>query len=356
MSSTRQKFVPWALFLGVFAAVFVLAFWGMEGRPVHAAKAAAAADSEVLAKVGDTEVRAADVEALIASDLTRLARERHEAMQQGLERAVRERLLELEAESRGVTTDELLETEIASKVPAVDDAQVDAFYEQNKAQIRASKEQVAGQIRQYLQQQQQAGLTEGLIKTLKAKYDVESYLEPLRIEVASDGFPSKGGADAAVTIVEFSDFECPYCSRVLPSLEQVMENYGDDVRVVFRQFPLNSIHPRAQKAAEASLCAHEQGKFWEMHDLMFEEQKSLTVDQLKEKAARIGLETDAFNQCLDSGEFADEVAADLQAGAAVGVSGTPAMFINGRFINGAVGYDALAAIVDEELARADAGS
>ncbi len=330
-SSSRDRIVPWALFLGVFASILVLAFWGLGRRAVHAEKAVAGEMKEgVLAKVGDTEVLATEVEAKVSADLMRIKRERHEAMAKGLETVVRERLFELEASSRGITVDELLEAEVGSKVAAVDDAQVDAF--------------------------QGAALSETLIGTLRTKYAVESFLEPLRIGVASEGFPQKGNADAPVTIVEFSDFECPYCSRVLPSLRQVMDEYSDSVRVVFRQFPLNSIHPRAQKAAEASLCANEQGKFWEIHDAMFEEQKSLAVDQLKEKAARLGLDTEAFDSCLDQGRFSEQVATDIRDGSAVGVSGTPAFFINGRFVNGAVPYETLAAIVDEELERAASDS
>jgi protein-disulfide isomerase len=159
-----------------------------------------------------------------------------------------------------------------------------------------------------------------------------------------------GHEDAPVTIIEFSDFQCPYCQRLAPTIDQVKSSYGDRVRVVFRHFPL-PMHKDAQTAAEASLCANEQGKFWDMHDVMFEEQKSLGVDQLKEKAARIGLDTEQFNSCLDGDNFATAVAADVKAGAAAGVTGTPAMFVNGRFLNGAVPYEQLAKVIDEELAR-----
>jgi len=153
-----------------------------------------------------------------------------------------------------------------------------------------------------------------------------------------------------VTIVEFSDFECPYCSRVIPALEQVLDTYGDQVRLVFRQFPLNNIHPNAQKAAEASLCANDQGKFWEMHDLMFKEQRSLELEQLKEKAARLELDVEAFNECVDSSKYAEAVMSDQEAASRVGVSGTPALFINGRFLSGAQPYEQLAVVIDAELA------
>jgi protein-disulfide isomerase/uncharacterized membrane protein len=161
----------------------------------------------------------------------------------------------------------------------------------------------------------------------------------------------KGRPDAPVTIVEFSDFQCPYCSRVVPSIDKVLETYGDQVRVVFRQFPLNSIHPMAQKAAEASLCANEQGKFWELHDAMFANQKALGVDQLKTSAAGLGVNADQFNTCLDGGKYAPKVAADLAEGSTAGVSGTPAMFVNGRFLSGAVPFETLAGFIDDELRR-----
>ena len=117
--------------------------------------------------------------------------------------------------------------------------------------------------------------------------------------------------------MEFSDFQCPYCSRLVPELDQVVQKYGNQVRLVFRQFPL-TMHPFAKKAAEAALCANEQGKFWEMHDAMFHDQQGLAVDALKAKAAAIGLNTEHFNYCLDAGKYASGVNTDIEAGEAAG--------------------------------------
>lgn len=278
-----------------------------------------------------------------------------QAYEQGVRQAVDQRLLEAEATERGVSVDELVAAEIDAEITPVTDEEIDAFYTENQARIRGSKEQVAGQIQQYLASQREAQAREAFLGPLREEAEVRVLLEPPRAEVAADGFPAVGPADAPVTIVEFSDFECPFCSRVNPTLEQVKQNYGDKVRVVFRQFPL-AMHPNAQKAAEASLCADDQGKFWELHDMMFADQRNLTVPQIKEKAASIeGLDGEAFNACLDSGEKADEVAADMAAGQQAGVSGTPALFINGRLLSGAQPYEAVSVIIDDELSRAEDG-
>lgn len=304
---------------------------------------------KVLAIVAGEEITEAEVEESVAAQLLKVDRERHQIIQRGVNQIVASRLFEKEADSQGLTVAELLEKEVDSKVVPPTDAEVDAFYAENQAQIRQPKEQVSVQIHEYLiQQRTQEGRKE-LLGALDEKYGSEMFIEPFRLEVAADGFPSMGPADAPVTIVEFSDFQCPYCSRVLPTLEKVSEEYGDKVRIVFRQFPLSNIHPQAQKAAEASLCAFDQDKFWEMHDAMFADQKGLNVDQLKAKAVTLGLDATVFDECLDSNKYADQVEADLRAGSQAGVTGTPAVFINGQFLSGAQPYDAFAAIIDKEL-------
>jgi protein-disulfide isomerase len=175
--------------------------------------------------------------------------------------------------------------------------------------------------------------------------------EPQRIDVATAGYPARGPATAPVTIVEFSDFECPFCGRLFPTLKAVEKIYLDRVRIVYRQFPLRRIHPLAQKAAEASLCANEQGRFWEMHDSLFGDQEHLTVDALKARAAELKLNTATFNACLDSGKQAAAIDKDIADGAKAGVTGTPAMFINGRMLVGAQPFAAIAAVIEDELQR-----
>jgi protein-disulfide isomerase len=311
--------------------------------------------AQVLAVVDGKPITAAQVRAAAAAQLEQMEREyrknERQVIENQLQQLVEQRLLAAEAGARGVSEQEVL-AELA--ITAVSDADVDAFYEQNRAQIPRPKEQVAAQIRQYLEQQRQADAREGLFRTLQGKYGVDIKLEPDRVAVAAVG-PAKGPENAPVTIVEFSDFQCPFCARLVPTLDQVMAKYGDQVRLVFRQYPL-SFHQHAQKAAEASLCAHEQGRFWELHDAMFRDQQRLAVDNLKATAAEVGIEPEAFAACLDSGRYADEVQVDFREGTAAGVSGTPALFVNGRFISGAVPLEQITPVIDDELRRKGAGT
>ena len=228
---------------------------------------------------------------------------------------------------------------------------METFYRENRNRIRYELKDVADQIRQFLRQQAEQRAEAGFLDVLERRFTVDYRLEPFRLDVAADGFASAGPQDAPVTIVEFSDFECPYCASVQPALQRAMQEYGDRLRIVYRHFPLTRIHPNAQKAAEASLCAGEQGMFWELHDLMFAEQGALSVPHLKDKAGRIGLDVAAFDACLDSGRHYETVRVDIRAAAAAGVSGTPALFVNGRPLTGAAPFETIAATIDDELER-----
>ena len=281
-------------------------------------------------------------------------RSRHEGLQTALQELVWQRLLEREAERTGATTTAVL-AGVDETAEPVGEQDVKTFYERNKARIRGSLEQSSGQIRAYLERQARQRARNAFFAALELRFAVEYRLAPLRYDVAADGFAAIGPPDAAVTIVEFSDFECPFCARFLPTLERAKQEYAGKLRVVYRHFPLSSIHPRAQKAAEASLCAADQGKFWELHDLMFAEQQALAVSDLKEKARRLGLDGAQFDRCLDEGRHAEAVREDFRDGEALGVSGTPALFVNGRFLSGAVPFESLAELIDDELARLGAG-
>ncbi len=184
--------------------------------------------------------------------------------------------------------------------------------------------------------------------------DLDVPTETPTVDVSEDDDPSKGDDDAPITIIEFSDFQCPFCGRFFTdTLPEIQEQYIDTgkVRLVYRDFPL-AFHQYAQKSAEASECADEQGKFWEMHDLLYENQdewNDVGVDKFKEYASEIGLDTEQFDDCIDSGKYEEEVLADFEDGQSAGVSGTPAFFINGKKISGAQPFSAFQEIIEEEL-------
>jgi protein-disulfide isomerase len=205
------------------------------------------------------------------------------------------------------------------------------------------------QIESYFRQQRVRERQQQFVAELKGKGGVRIMLEPPRVAVDVGDDPAYGPGTAPVTIVEFSDFQCPFCARVNPTLQKVKETYGDKIRVVFRDFPLLQIHPQAAKAAEAATCANEQGKFWEMHDRLFANQQKLQVADLKQHAVDLGLNAETFNQCLDSGKHEAEWKKDLEDGAKYGLSGTPAFFINGQFIGGGIPKEAFQQIINEKL-------
>jgi protein-disulfide isomerase len=352
------------LFFGILALVLALSVW----LPACSAQTKSAKDAKmesdphkVLAKVDGKSITQGDVEKAATAEFQQLEREcsnnRHTLVENKLKQMVQDTMVESEAKAKGVTKEQLIAD--ATKAAPLTDADVDKFYEENKAQIppNVTKEQVVPRIRQYLEQQRQNEARQAFYTSLEAKYKADYMMEPIRVpvEAASYTAPVQGPTAAPVTIVEFSDFQCPFCSRLLPTLEQVKKKYGDKVRIVFRQYPL-PIHYNAPKAAEAALCANDQGKFWEMHDAMFADQQGLAPEGLKAKATKIGLKADQFASCLDADKHADEIKKDIAAGSAAGVSGTPAMFVNGRFISGAVPLDDITKVIDDELKKTTAKS
>ena len=269
-----------------------------------------------------------------------------------LEELISRRLLEGEAKAKGKTLDQWFSTDYQQSVPKPTEEEMKAFFEEHKQQVPPGQtyETLKPQIEQAVAQQKMRSNLDKLLSDLKAKHHVTTAMvqpELPRIQVDPKG-PARGPDKAPVTIVEFSDFQCPFCGREFQVVEKVMKDYDGKVRLVFRNFPLE-FHPFAAKAAEAGACAADQGKFWQLHDKMFTNQEKLGVDDLKGYAKAIGLDTAKFDKCLDSGEKKEQVAEDQKAGAAAGVNGTPAFFVNGIFINGAQPYDQFKQAIDREL-------
>jgi len=270
-----------------------------------------------------------------------------ELREEALHAWIEERVLAREAEKRGVDVDALIAEEVAARGPVTDE-EVSAFYEQNKARVQGrTLEQLAPDIRRHLD-----GLSEQEIRTaLIEKAEVEILLEPPRVEVSSTG-PAVGPADAPVTLIEFSDFQCPFCSRALPVIKALRDRYPTQLRVVYKHLPLESIHPRARAAAEAAVCAEEQGRFWEFHDQVFANASALSDDDLRGHASKVGLDLAAFETCRASTKGAERVEADMAEAKAAGVTGTPAFVLNGVLLRGLQPPDVLIARIDGELGDA----
>jgi len=172
-----------------------------------------------------------------------------------------------------------------------------------------------------------------------------------QVPAVTDGDHIRGDKNAQITMIEYSDFQCPFCQRHLPTLDQILSDYQGQVRLVYRHFPLNSIHAQAQKAAEASECAAEQGKFWEYHDLLFDNQSALQVDNLKSYAKNLGLNQSQFDSCLDSGKYTAKVNQQAQEAVASGITGTPGTWVNDQLVKGAYPVATFKQIIDGMLSE-----
>jgi protein-disulfide isomerase len=327
----------------VFALVLAAASFGLVG-------AAPAADGPV-ATVGGEAITRSQLEDHVRSKLIEIDNERYEALREGLDELVAEQLMKQEAKARNVTPAALEKTEITDKIPAPSDADVQKVYDENKAQLQGQTlEQIKPRIVEYLKNQKSEERRTAFISELKKKYKTTDTLKPPVVTVDTAGRPEKGGgAKAPITIVYFSDYECPFCGRAEASVDQVMKAYGDKIRLVFRDYPL-PMHTNARPAAEAANCANAQGKFWEYHAKLFANQRELGADKLATYAEQVGLDKTKFADCLDKKPFSAAIDKDIADGQKVGVNGTPAFFINGRSLSGAQPFEKFKEVIDEELA------
>jgi protein-disulfide isomerase len=312
--------------------------------------------TDVVATVGNVSITLAEVDQKAmqqpASEFgqMKLVLALYEARRAAIDEIVGERLIADEAKTRGTSADALIDAEITSKIVTVTEADIVAWYNANPSRVQGAKlEQVRQPIRSLLTQQRTSQAYQSFVDKLRTKASIRVSLEPPRLKVAADG-PAQGPANAPIELIEFSDFQCPYCLRAHPTLKQVLSTYGDRIHFVYRNYPLPS-HPNARPAAEAAQCAAEQGQFWPYHDRLFADPSKLSDNDLKASAAALGMDAARFNACFDSHKYRARVEADMQAGNDAGVNGTPAFFINGRMLSGAQPFDEFKRVIDEELAN-----
>lgn len=311
----------------------------------------------VVATIGSEKITREDLLERVGGELDALEnqyrRNKDKAIEGGIQKILKEKVIDAEATKQGKTTDELIAAEAGGAVEP-SEAEIADWYKRNKMRVgERTLDEVRPQITKLLSAQKLKGAKDKLEARLNDERKVTVLYQPYRLAFNNEGAPKLGKDGAPVTLVEFSDFQCPFCYQFAPTLKKVEKDFGDKVQVVYRQLPLVTIHPFAFKAAEASLCAHEQGKFWEMHDAMFNDQQKLAVADLKSTARRLGMDDKKFNSCLETGKFTERVQNDMIEGSKLGITGTPAVFINGVFLEGgAVPYETVAAAVQKELDRA----
>ena len=303
-----------------------------------------------IAKIGDESISLADYKKEASASIVAAEIKVYEAKKQALDKLVTDKILEAEAKKAGLEVEDFLKQEIESKTVPPTDGEIEAFYNQNRAQMPQPLEQMKAQLADYLTNEKRRNAFGAFIEDLKKNAGVETYLPPYRLNVGAASGYRKGPANAPVEIIEFSDFQCPYCSRANTTVEQVVAHYGDKVSVVFRHFPL-SFHKEAHLAHQGSECAGEQGKFWEYHDLLFANQQALKPADLINYATQLKLNVEAFDGCLKNGAHAGKVDKDLEDGGAVGMNGTPGFYINGIPLIGAVPFEMFKEVIDAELAR-----
>ena len=304
----------------------------------------------IAARIGDMEIKESEIESRLKGEIIKKRQEIYQLKKEALDDLIAERLTEQEAASRGVTKSDLLREEVDGRIKEVTDEDVENFYNQNKARMRKPLEEIREAIRDHLRKRQRDAREKEFIEELKTKTDVVLLLEPIRYDVSDDDDPFVGPRDAPIQIIEFSEFECPYCRRGARTVLQAKEHYGELVRVVFRDFPL-SFHKNSEAAAEAAQCANDQGKFWAFHDKLFENQRKLSREDLIGYAEDLELEKITFEECLNSRKYSKEIDKDREDGADAGVTGTPCFFINGIMLKGAQPFEAFEELINNELEK-----
>jgi protein-disulfide isomerase len=249
-----------------------------------------------------------------------------------LDRRINDLLIVAEANKRKVGPEDIVRTEISDKITAPTEDAITRVYEANKANVKTDLAGARAAIVTYLQQQQQEKLELALAEKLRAGARVQVLLkepEPPVLNVGLAGGATRGDPNAAVTVIEFTDFQCSACGAMYPIVEDALKSYGNRVRFVIRNFPLTSVHPNAFRAAQAAEAAKVQGKFWEYIDIMFKNQTALDAESLKKYATQVGLDRKRFDAELDAGKYDNVIGRDMEDGETYGIESTPTFFING---------------------------
>ncbi len=335
-------------FFNVILLVAALALAVGAGYWVRSASSGA---QEQIARLNGQPLYESDLPAEVIGEIRNLRLQEYEVKYRAIRETALQRLLDDEAKRRNLSVEDLVKAEADAKVADPSDAELQTYYDAQKERLGKSLEEVSGVIRETLRKPRVDAARQQYFLGLLDKANLEILVDAPRVEVAGDPARRRGNPYAPVQIIEFSDFQCPYCRRAQPVIDAVLAKYGDKVSHSFRDFPLREIHPRAQQAAEAARCAADQGKFWEYHKLLYANFGQLSRENLAAHAQALQLDAPAFAACLDSKKHADAVEADFQLGLRSGISSTPNFFVNGIAVVGAQPQSAFERVIDAELAR-----
>jgi protein-disulfide isomerase len=330
-----------------YSALFTFLLFPMFSSGQSSAPAKTAAP---FATVDGQPITEDDILPQVQGQLRPLREQEYQIKKKALDDLINQRVVEAEAKKKSLSTEKLYEQEVDAKVPEPTDVELNAIYTMQKEQINRPFEEVKAQLSQNLKRAKIQQARQEYSVRLRDQAKVAVLLSPPRVQVGFDPARVRGNAKARVMIVEFSDYQCPYCGQVEATLKSVLAKHEGTVALAFRDLPLTQIHPLAQGAAEASRCAGEQGKFWEYHDLLFGDQAGLDRNGLIAKAAKLQLDAKQFDSCISSGKFKAQIQQDSQEGMRAGVNGTPGFFINGVFLNGAQPESAFERAIQDQLA------
>ena len=305
---------------------------------------------QVVARVSGADLTLTDLKQLEGGKLLQAQYQYYLNERKALEELIDNRLLADEARKRNISLDQLLDTEVYKGVKDPTEDQLEVYYEGLDTQDSFTS--VRDDVLQHIRELRRTKARAAFVEQLRKQAQINIMLMPPSAHVDIAKAYTHGDSNAPVVLVEFADYQCPYCQKVNPQIQQLKKEYGDNLTVIFKDFPL-PMHHSSEKAAEASRCAGEQGKFWEYHDVLFYS-KEIEVDALKEHARVLKLDGDRFDTCLDSGAEAAAVKKDLDEAKSLGLTGTPSFFVNGHFFSGVVDYAALKDIVNQQLNLAGA--
>jgi protein-disulfide isomerase len=332
--------------------LFVLLFIG---SAVSAAQTSAQdKKKEPLAVVGGQPIYDDDLVPFVQAQVFQLRQQEYEIKSKALDNLVNQRLLEAEAKKKGIPSEKFIEEQVDAKVAEPGEAELQALYIVQKSQIGKPFEEIKPQLQQLLKQAKVQEARQDYYKRLRERAGVTIFLQKPKVEVAYDPSRLRGNPKAPLVIVEFADFQCPYCQLVQETLKKVLAKYEGRVSLAFRDLPLREIHPQAELAAQASRCAGEQGKFWEYHDLLFSNQSKLDREGLVGQAQNLKLDQKQFDSCLTTGKYKAQVEEDRQLGLRAGITGTPGFVINGNLLSGNIPQETLEKAIDAELVASKA--